>query len=154
MEKQKSTNFKRCPGEICMKTAHILKKAQLSEKAYAQMEKGIYTFLIDRRASKDQIKKAVEAQFATKVVKVNVLNKLGKSKRASARSRKQIMTGMGRKALVFLAPGQKIEMLSPKREAVKKMTKNSKEAKEETKPKEEGLLSKIRKSKPEGLEGK
>ena len=49
----------------------MIKQALLSEKAYKQMEKGIYTFLVDPRITKDEIAKLIEGQFSVKVKKVN-----------------------------------------------------------------------------------
>lgn len=127
-----------------MKINYVIKKALLSEKAYAQMEKGVYTFMVDKNASKNEIKKAVEEQFKTKVKKVNVLGKAAKRKKITG-TRKEVLTGNGKKAIVYLAAGENIAMLSPKKESkTSKTSKNSKEVKiEDKKP---GLLAKITRS--------
>src|SRR3990170_1282369 len=101
----------------------VIKKAILSEKAYKQMEKGIYTFLVDKRSTKSQIAKQISSQFAVDAIKVNITNVAPKSKRI-ARSRKQVKTGGGKKAIVYLKAGQTIAMLSPKSEAKSKKTKD------------------------------
>jgi len=82
-----------------MKTTDVIKKAILSEKAYKQMEKSIYTFLVDARSTKDQIEKQVEKQFSVEVQKVNVATRAFKTKRI-ARTRKETKTGGGKKAIV------------------------------------------------------
>lgn len=128
-----------------MKINYVIKKALLSEKAYTLMEKGVYTFMVDKNASKKEIKKAIEVQFKTKVKKVNVLGKAAKSKRVTG-TRKQVLTGNGKKAVVYLAAGENIAMLSPKKES--KTSKSAKDTKEvKTKDKKSGLLSRITKSK-------
>lgn len=124
-----------------MKLDYVIKSALLSEKAYNLMENGVYTFLVDRRATKKEIKKAVEAQFSTTVVKVNVLNKSAKSKQVTG-TRKKTLSGAGRKAVVYLKAGEKIAMLSPKTE--EKASKVKDKSKSEEK---KGLLSKIKKPK-------
>lgn len=91
----------------------VIKKTILSEKAYKLMEKGLYTFLVDTRANKKQIAKAVSNQFAVEVKKVNVMTKSTKMKKI-AKTKKEAQVGGGKKAIVYLKPGQKIAVLSPK----------------------------------------
>jgi len=108
-----------------MKISHILKKAILSEKAYKLMESGVYSFIVDSRAKKDEIKKFVAGQFGVKVQKINLANFSAKSKRIG-NSRKTTYVGGGRKAIVFLEKGQTIPLLSPKTESKKESKKNEK----------------------------
>lgn len=128
-----------------MNSSYIIKNAVLSEKAYAQMEKGVYTFLVDSRATKGEIKNVIEKQFSTTVVRVNVMNKSAKNRRITG-TRKQVLTGQGRKAIVYLKAGERIAMLSPKKETEKKTSKASKESNqtETGKTKGKGLLSRIK----------
>ena len=51
----------------------------VSEKSYALLDAGVYTFRVDPRASKPEIHDAVEAIFGVKVIKVNTLNRQGKT---------------------------------------------------------------------------
>ena len=54
----------------------------LSEKSYDMIGEKTYTFIVDKRANKTEIKQAVEAVFAgVEVEKVNVVNRMGKLKR-------------------------------------------------------------------------
>jgi len=108
---------------------NIILKAILSEKAYKSMEKGIYTFLVDARSTKKEIARQVASHFAVEVVKVNVGNVAAKSKRI-AKSRKQVKTGGGKKAMVYLKAGQTIAVLSPKSEAKGKKAKEKGQSKE------------------------
>ena len=126
-----------------MKQNYVIRSAILSEKAHITMQNGIYTFLVDKRATKKDIKKAVEKQFSTSVIKVNVLNKSAKNRQVTG-TRKRVLSGAGRKAIVYLKAGEKIAILSPKNEE-----KTSKVSKTSNKPKTKektGLLSKITKS--------
>lgn len=107
-----------------MKPTDVIKTSILSEKAYKLMENGIYTFLVDKRSTKNQIVKAVENQFAVNVIRVNVSKKSFKMKRIG-RTRKQAKVGGGKKAIVYLKTGQNIAILSPKS---KKETKSIKKA--------------------------
>jgi len=116
-----------------MNLAHVVKKAILSEKAYKQMEKGSYSFLVDSRATKKEIAKAVAKQFSVKVKKVRTIPVAAKKKRI-LKTRKQVKVGGGKKAIVQLISGQSISMLLPKTDGTKKKTKETKP--KETKPKE------------------
>jgi large subunit ribosomal protein L23 len=53
----------------------------VSEKSYALLDAGVYTFRVHPDASKPEIHDAVEAIFGVKVAKVNTLNRPGKRKR-------------------------------------------------------------------------
>lgn len=53
----------------------------VSEKSYGLIDEGKYTFLVDPRSNKSEIKNAVEAIFNVKVESVNTINRAGKRKR-------------------------------------------------------------------------
>lgn len=108
-----------------MRIPHVLKKAILSEKAYKQMERGIYTFLVAAGSTKQEVARAVKNQFNVDAIKVNVSRIFPKTKRIG-RTRKRILIGGGKKAIIELKSGQSIPMLSPKTES-KKIKKTSKE---------------------------
>ena len=81
----------------------------VSEKSYALLDAGVYTFRVHPKASKPEIHDAVEKIFGVKVVKVNTLNRQGKSKR----NRRTGTTGKRpdtKRAIVTLAPGEKIDL--------------------------------------------
>jgi|SRR5689334_12328897 large subunit ribosomal protein L23 len=85
----------------------VLLKPVVSEKSYALLDEGKYTFIVDPRANKTQIKQAVEAVFSVKVTGVNTINRPGK--------RKRTRTGFGKRkdtkrAIVTLAEGDRIEI--------------------------------------------
>ncbi len=64
-----------------MDARDIIKKPVLTEKSYDDIANKKYTFLVDIRANKNQIRKAVEEVFGVKVKDVNTLRQLGKFKR-------------------------------------------------------------------------
>lgn len=64
-----------------MNAYDIIIKPVLTEKSYDGIENMKYTFKVDVRATKTQIKRAVEEIFKVKVAKVNVVNYDGKIKR-------------------------------------------------------------------------
>lgn len=59
----------------------ILIAPVVSEKSYSLLDEGKYTFLVDPRANKTEIKIAVERIFGVKVSSVNTLNRQGKTRR-------------------------------------------------------------------------
>lgn len=59
----------------------VLLAPVLSEKTYALMDEGKYTFLVDTRANKTEIKVAVEKIFDVSVASVNTINRQGKARR-------------------------------------------------------------------------
>ncbi|MDI3533698.1 MAG: large subunit ribosomal protein [Thermosediminibacterales bacterium] len=65
-----------------MAYAHdIIKRPIITEKSMTQMADKKYTFEVDIKANKIQIKKAVEEIFGVKVKKVNTMRMKGKRKR-------------------------------------------------------------------------
>ena len=63
------------------KLADLIKRPIVTEKATLLMENNQYTFEVDRKATKPQIKAAIEALFDVKVLKVNTLIKPRKKRR-------------------------------------------------------------------------
>ena len=59
----------------------ILIAPVVSEKSYALLDEGKYTFLVDPRANKTEIKIAVEEIFDVKVSSVHTMNRQGKTRR-------------------------------------------------------------------------
>ena len=86
----------------------IIIRPVISEKSYNLIETdGQYTFQVDRRANKNQIKRAVESAFDVSVAKVNTVNVKSKPKRQGlTRGR----TAAWKKAVVKLAEGERIEL--------------------------------------------
>ena len=60
----------------------IIIRPVLTEKSYDMIGSKTYTFIVDKRANRTEVKEAVEAVFAgVEVDKVNIVNKMGKIKR-------------------------------------------------------------------------
>ena len=59
----------------------VIIKPIVSEKSYALIDAGKYTFEVDPRSNKTEIKQAIETIFNVKVASVNTLNRVGKVKR-------------------------------------------------------------------------
>ena len=86
----------------------VLLRPVISEKSVGATEFNTYTFAVRRDANKFQIKAAVEAEFKVTVLGVRVMSVKPKQKR---RGRRQMGTVPGwRKAVVTIAPGEKIEL--------------------------------------------
>ena len=81
----------------------------VSEKSYALIETGVYTFNVQVDASKPEIHDAVEAIWGVKVVKVNTLNRAGKVQRTRGTNRPGRRPGTKR-AIVTLAAGNEIPL--------------------------------------------
>lgn len=79
----------------------------VSEKSYAGIERNTYTFLVDPRANKTEIKEAVQEIWGVRVVSVNTLNRRGKVKRRGFTRGKRPDQ---KRAVVTLAPGERIEI--------------------------------------------
>ena len=62
----------------------IIIKPYITEKSNTAIAVGRYTFVVDKRATKTEIKMAVEKLFQVKVLKVNTANYEGKTKRMGA----------------------------------------------------------------------
>ncbi|NGP45843.1 50S ribosomal protein L23 [Bacillaceae bacterium SIJ1] len=64
-----------------MNARDVLKRPVITEQSTDLLADKKYTFDVDVKANKTQIKQAVESIFDVKVDKVNVLNRKGKFKR-------------------------------------------------------------------------
>ena len=63
--------------EIQKDPREVIIKPVVSEKSYNLIDNGKYTFEVDPRSNKTEIKQAIEAIFNVKVDKVNTLNRVG-----------------------------------------------------------------------------
>ena len=84
----------------------VIIRPVVSEKSYALLDNQVYTFVVDSRCSKPEIRDAVEAIWpGVKVGSVNTLNRKGKHKRAR-RSPVQIKLPDSKRAIVTLVEGE------------------------------------------------
>ncbi|MFP4286542.1 MAG: 50S ribosomal protein L23 [Candidatus Izemoplasmataceae bacterium] len=93
-----------------MLASEIIKRPIITEKSMLLVEnQNKYTFSVDKRANKIQIKKAIEELFDVKVLKVNIINTTPKKKRVGQyQGYKNELT----KAIVTLDKEDKIEIFS------------------------------------------
>ncbi|MGW1679099.1 50S ribosomal protein L23 [Saccharopolyspora sp. NPDC002376] len=82
----------------------IIQAPVISEKSYGLLEQGQYTFLVDPRSNKTEIKIAIEKIFDVKVTSVNTINREGKRKRSRTGFGKRKTT---KRAIVTLSPESK-----------------------------------------------
>jgi large subunit ribosomal protein L23 len=85
----------------------ILLRPVVTEKSLSLLQDNKYTFLVDPRANKTEIKNAVEKLFKVKVLKVNTMRYKGKPRRVRQFAG---YTPRFKKAVVTLRPGDKIEI--------------------------------------------
>lgn len=87
----------------------ILIRPIVSEKSYGLMDEGKYTFEVDPRANKTEIKIAVEQIFGVKVVSVNTINRKGKARRTrfGLGKRKDV-----KRAIVTVGDGEALDIFS------------------------------------------
>ncbi len=90
-----------------MNLEQVLKRPLITEKTSMETENfNRYSFVVDLKANKNQIKNAIESLYDVKVVAVRTNITAGKIKRAGKLTKK---TSKFKKAFVQLAEGQKIE---------------------------------------------
>ena len=93
----------------------VIKRPVVSEKSYAAMADGRYVFRCSVAANKIEIKRAVEDAFADQkitVLAVNTMRVRGKDRLRSRGGRRIVGRSPDwKKAVVTLAPGQKIKDL-------------------------------------------
>ena len=91
-----------------MEAIYVIKKPLISEKAtYGMNEEKRYTFLVDRTATKDDIKSAVEQLYKVRVVGVNTQVRKGKERRLKYGL---VVEPTTKKAVVRLHPEDQIEL--------------------------------------------
>ncbi|VBB04838.1 ribosomal protein l23 signature [Lucifera butyrica] len=84
----------------------VLIRPLITEKATSLMQENKYTFVVAPKANKVEIRQAVEQIFKVKVLAVNTIRVMGKTKRMGRFEGKRPDY---KKAIVKLAPGERIE---------------------------------------------
>jgi len=86
----------------------VIKAPLVSEKStFLASVKNSYTFEVDKKATKDEIKAAIEKLYNVKVVEVRTINVPGKPRRTRSGYKK---TGEWKKAVVQVHPDNKIDV--------------------------------------------
>jgi large subunit ribosomal protein L23 len=87
----------------------VLIRPVVSEKSYALMDQSVYTFIVDPKATKVDVRHAVEQAFGVRVTAVNTLNRKGKSTR-NRRTNVRGKRADTKRAIVTLHPDDSIDL--------------------------------------------
>jgi large subunit ribosomal protein L23 len=90
-----------------MEARSVIIRPVISEKSYALIAEGKYTFRVHERAHKTEIARAIEQIFGVHVASVRTSKVRAKPKR---RGLKRGQTRAWKKAVVQLGPGERIEL--------------------------------------------
>ena len=92
-----------------MEARDVIKRPVITEKSSSDMGLDKYTFDVDTRANKTQVKIAIEEIFDVKVDSVNIMSIKAKAKRVG---RYNGFTNKRRKAIVTLKDGSSIDFFN------------------------------------------
>jgi len=87
----------------------IVHKPVISEKSFQDAGRGLYTFVVNRLANKNEIKDAVEKLFGVEVEEIST-NNTKKTKNILTRTGRRSKETVVKKARVRLKKGQKIDL--------------------------------------------
>ena len=87
-----------------MRIHDIIKRPLITEKAMTGSQSNVYVFEVDVRASKHQIKEALEKLFSVEVGSVKTLIRKGKTRRVGRRMKTKTLPDM-KKAYVTVTKG-------------------------------------------------
>ena len=85
----------------------VIRRPLITEKATRLLESNQYTFEVDHRAAKPDIKAAVEELFSVKVIGISTMNPPRRTRRVGRFTGKRAQV---KKAIVRLAEGQSIQL--------------------------------------------
>ena len=85
----------------------VIKAPVVTEKAAYAGQNGVYSFYVDPKSNKTEIKLAIEKLFNVKVMSIKTINVHPKKRSVG---RYVGLTNRKKKAIVTLAPGQTIEL--------------------------------------------
>ncbi|MGD0855612.1 MAG: 50S ribosomal protein L23 [Dehalococcoidia bacterium] len=89
-----------------MNIYEVIRRPLVTEKSTRLSEQHKYVFEVDKKASKDQVRLAVEKVFNVGVISVNVIKVPGETKKMGKR---QVIAPAWKKAIVTLKEGDKIQ---------------------------------------------
>lgn len=98
-----------------MKLPFIIKKPIITERSMALAAENVYTFEVVRSATKGQIKKAMSDYFGVDVESVRTTIIKGKTKRVG-RLKKSVTMADGKKAIIKIKAGQKLDLFEAEAE--------------------------------------
>lgn len=96
------------------KTAHfdagVILRPHLSEKSVMQGDGRVYTFFVQKNATKSSVANAIKAIYQVTPVRVNIVNKLPRA--IMSRTKGRMVTESGyKKAYVYVKPGDTINLI-------------------------------------------
>ena len=91
-----------------MSVFSVIKKPLITEKTQILETKGVYTLIVNDRATKIDVRTAIERLYGVKVAKVNVINTRAKF-RVNGKRGSQVKRKVRTKMLVTLKDGARIE---------------------------------------------
>jgi large subunit ribosomal protein L23 len=106
-DKKVQTKTVKAKKALTMDVSAVLVKPLITEKVSAQAAEGKYGFVVANDTNKIQVKKAIAALYGVKVAGVRIINMKGKK---VSYGRMSGRTKSWKKAIVTLAPGEKIEV--------------------------------------------
>ncbi len=89
----------------------VIKRPIITERSTLLKEQHKYVFVVDKKATKGQIKEAVQAAFKVNVLAINTAQMVGKMRRRMGP--KGGYTSNWKKAIVTIKPGQDIKFAEP-----------------------------------------
>ena len=104
----KTEEVKRGKG---LELTQILVRPHVTEKATDLSERGVYAFEINKRAGKNEVMRAIEAEFKVRPVKIAIVNKPAKYAKNPRTNRRVVKKPGMKKAFVYLKSGDKIEFV-------------------------------------------
>jgi large subunit ribosomal protein L23 len=87
----------------------IIRPIDTEKTRYQASELGQYTFEVDRRANKIEVRQAIEAIYDKNVVAVNMMNMPAKASKRRGR-RRMVRRPQWKKAVVTVAEGQRLDV--------------------------------------------
>ena len=88
----------------------VLLKPRVTEKSAGQNERGVYTFVVRRDATKYDVRDAVSLLFKVTPRKVTIVNRAPRTSHSRAKGRDVVVPGL-KKANVFLKKGDRIDLV-------------------------------------------
>jgi large subunit ribosomal protein L23 len=96
-------------------------KPLFTEKTLIEAQKGRFTFVVERKFSKYQVKEIVQNLFKVHVVSVATMNYKGLTRRTNRGTK--VTTSSWKKAIVELKKGESIELFTQEKKVEKKAEK-------------------------------
>lgn len=87
----------------------VLLRPRMTEKSASQNNRGMYTFVVRRDATKYDVRDAVKSLFNVTPRKVTIINRVPRTTHSRSKGRNMTVSGL-KKANVFLKKGDRIDL--------------------------------------------